>query len=52
MAALARKSRDLCNGITRIMTAQKNDFLEQDNNGSYNTHSSIGLEMTSRIPGT
>ena len=29
-----------------------NDFLEQDNNGSYNTRSSIGLEMTSRIPET
>ena len=30
-----------------------NDFLEQGrNNGSYNTRSSIGLEMTSRIPGT
>jgi hypothetical protein len=23
------------------------DFLEQENNGSYNTCSSIGLEMTS-----
>ena len=28
-----------------------NDFLEQDNNGSYHTHSSIGLEMTSKITG-
>ncbi|KIJ91610.1 hypothetical protein K443DRAFT_14245 [Laccaria amethystina LaAM-08-1] len=28
------------------------DFLEQDNNGSYNTRSSISLEVASRIPGT
>ena len=28
------------------------DFLKKDNSGSYNTRSSIGLEMTSRMPGT